>query len=66
MIQPPGILITGGDYDSSAEIFIPSSKSECRLRSLPSTRRDHSQTGLTACGGHRHTSLDSCIGMGIF
>ena len=64
IIHSSGILITGGAYDRSAEVFIPSSKSECRLRSFPSTRRDHTQSGLTACGGHRHASLNTCLGTG--
>ena len=61
IIQPSGILITGGGYSSSAEVFIPSSRSECSLRSLPSPRRDHSQTGLTACGGHGYSGLQPCL-----
>ena len=56
-----GILITGGRYKKAAEVFLPSRMSECSVRSLPTSRRGHSQTGLTLCGGYSRVSLDTCL-----
>ena len=53
-----GMLITGGYQDPhsrmalrSAEVFLPSSNSSCRLGEMRWPRYRHSQTGLLACGG---------------
>ena len=53
--------MTGGRYKKAAEVFLPSRMSECSLRSLPTSRRGHSQTGLTLCGGYSRVSLDTCL-----
>ena len=52
------MLITGGYRDPhsrtalrSAEVFLPSTNSSCRLAEMRSARYRHSLTGLLACGG---------------
>ena len=49
----------------SVEVILPSGRS-CSLPSLPAPRADHSQSGLTACGGWAEllqweTTLHSCV-----
>ena len=50
------ILITGGVYTKTAEIFDPASKKSCALPDLPDYRHDHSQNGNLACGGGGYSS----------
>ena len=38
-------------YTKSVEVFVPSINKSCTLRSLPDTVFDHTQNGLTQCGG---------------
>ena len=48
------ILVTGGNPGSnykSAELLKEDGSQLCKLPNLPDDRRDHSQSGLTSCGG---------------
>ena len=66
------MLITGGYRDPhsrsrtalrSAELFLPSTNSSCRLAEMSSARYKHSVTGLLACGGQEtRTSCEELRG----
>ena len=46
------VLITGGDYGRSVEIYLPSGNTSCSLMpELPVGRDRHTQDGPWACGG---------------
>ena len=54
------IIITGGGYfPLSVEVLKSNGSSWCSLADLPEKRRDHSQSGLIACGGLSTT--DTCV-----
>ena len=59
------IIVTGGQVSgrsatTSVEILKADGSPICKLNSLPEARKYHSQSGLTACGGHGGVSR-SCV-----
>ena len=55
------ILITGGykwgsSYMNTAEIYLPSNNTSCKLPELPKGRSWHTQDGPWACGGGEYNS----------
>ena len=56
-----GILITGGGTNVETEVFLPLAGSQCSLRNLRIPRVEHTQSGLTLCGGARYSKVkDTC------
>ena len=56
-----GILITGGYTRTETELFLPWTGSQCSLRNIRSPRVEHTQSGLTLCGGARYSKVkDTC------
>ena len=54
--------MTGGDGTStSAELISTNGSSICELPTIPQSKRYHTQSGLTACGGRVSDSERSCI-----
>ena len=55
------ILVSGGDPDyTSVELLHTNGTRLCSLPDLPSSRRLHTQTGLTACGGSESPASTNC------
>ena len=58
------ILISGGTPERSVgtlvELIHTNGTQLCSLPNLPSIRRRHSQTGLTACGGVNSPAIATC------
>ena len=46
---------------TSAEVLFPNGDALCQIKSLPQTRRYHTQSGLTACGGYEGDAKRSCV-----
>ena len=44
----------------SAEIYLPSDNSSCKLPELPEGRFDHTQDEHWACGGHTNSTEITC------
>ena len=66
------ILVTGGEstengrtytdtWDTSVEVISTNGSSICELPLMFQYKRYHTQSGLTACGGHFHGGSSSCI-----
>ena len=56
------ILLTGGDDTlTSAEVLFTNGSSICELPQLSQSKRYHTQSGLTACGGYVSGTERSCI-----
>ena len=59
------ILVSGGSPDyTSVELLHTNGTRLCSLPNLPSSRRQHTQTGLTACGGWgdiSHAASTNCL-----
>merc|ERR1712198_564620 len=56
------ILVTGGDDTlTSAEVLFTNGSSVCELPQLSQSKREHTQSGLTACGGFDSDTRRSCI-----
>ena len=53
------VLITGGNGESTAELFLPSAGTSCVLPSLPDNRALHTVDNNIICGGF-HTN-DTCL-----
>ena len=54
------ILLTGGDDTlTSAEVLFTNGSSICELPQLSQSKSEHTQSGLTACGGY--DTRRSCI-----
>ena len=57
-------MLSGGDNGAasrSVEAIFPNGTKYCTLPDLPGNRRDHTQDGLTACGGYYTGSEDNCL-----
>ena len=63
LLSAEGIIITGGGGGSagitSVEVLL-SNGTLCTLPPLPEGRYRHSQSGLTACGGHVSPTVHTC------
>ena len=58
LFSAEGIIITGGKDTAAKSVeVILSNGSLCTLPPLPEARYRHSQSGLTACGGHASPAL---------
>ena len=55
------VLISGGENDKSAEIYLPTSNTGCSLPELPEEREYHTQNGDLACGGSSRDTGTSCV-----
>ena len=53
------VLITGGVDLNTAELFLPSTGTNCTLPNLPEARRDHTVDNDILCGGFQ--TSDSCL-----
>ena len=61
LFSAEGIIITGGKDTAAKSVeVILSNGSLCTLPPLPEARYRHSQSGLTACGGHASPAQDTC------
>ena len=56
------ILVTGDAelHGRSAELLYTNGSRVCRLPNLPSYRSEHSQTGVTLCGGYIGKTRTTC------
>ena len=55
------VLITGGHYFNTAELFLPSTGTSCTLPALPEARYYHTSDNNILCGGERTGPRTSCI-----
>ena len=56
------ILLTGGDDTlTSAEVLFTNGSSICELPQLSQSKSEHTQSGLTACGGWGSDTRRNCI-----
>ena len=62
LLSAEAIIITGGEDTAGTSVeVILSNSTLCTLPPMPEWRHDHSQSGLTACGGHGSpTVVDTC------
>jgi len=58
----PAILVTGGYGGwTSSEVLFTNGSSICELPPMTQSKYDHTQTGLSACGGYTSDNRRNCI-----
>jgi hypothetical protein len=57
----PGIILSGGVFETSVEVFVPSTGLSCSLPALPDYMWDHTMDSLLICGGPSSSTAITCM-----